>query len=227
MKRVCVVLLMLCLFTGMAYAQETVKQDAPHQWWNHPVSWFKISFDLGVKEYQKGAKISDLAYDTPDGMKIMLGDCELNSVAIQIPFTTMLMGGWTLEHNKASQTERAEFIKSGSVEANKTVGFNIYLTTDGELESLTGVRFAVETDKGALLKVKKQLKPSISVGRSDYSSWFNCHYSLEYALTDENGRLAVLPTTKWLKLWVISSLNRASATFILNDKMKVTAQLER
>jgi hypothetical protein len=217
MRKLCFVLLFVFVLSVTTACCEDIQ--TPHKWWNHDAKWVKKAFDEGVEQRVKGAELSTLGYRAQPYPYTTVGhSVEMISADFQTPMIQLLVIGWGMENRKATDTERERYIKGVYPSINQTIKFSIHLRSFDSLESLTATTCAAETDAGVKLKpLPPAIDPIISVGSTPSTVWYNYHHYPAFALTDDKGKLAVLPTTKYIKLWIIAPGGRVSVKYPIDD----------
>ncbi|MEN6370383.1 MAG: hypothetical protein ABFD64_00055 [Armatimonadota bacterium] len=222
-KRSLVVSIVLMLIGVSICAAEG---NIPHPWWNLSATQIKQYFDRGIASKNMGYDSLSLSFKITPRVQIGDSGITLINVSIDTPPNTLAGAGWVMEHEKKSESEKAEFLNVAIKRKYTTVDFSVYLTSKSNLDDLYNVTYALETDKGVILKrISPAETPSTSVGSTDVSSWFNFHSYPRFSITDDKGNIEVTPSTKWLKLWIISS-SRTSVTYWIDGSNKTEVRAE-
>lgn len=197
-----------------------------HPWWTITTQQAKDAFNAGTEHRMYQHRPTDPRLSPFNKVYVLImkrglgGTFGLDEVRLCTPLSSLFEAG--VSANKKSGAEQAEVLDALFPACNSTIRFDIRLSDFNERYSMSASwSFAAETDKGVRLRAVGKPSEMIRPGCDSMGGYVRFRYVAEFAFTGEDGKPAVLTSTKWLKLWIIGPAGRTWFKFWLDGSWKI------
>lgn len=226
---VLLVLVSVCLPSALAQQPETqnyssTQEELPppviHSWWNLTPEEISVCYEDGRQKERDGISGANIGFMIMP-RSFIDDDVKLESSELIAPPGMLQFAGWLAEHSLKSDDYMQDDMLLTYRTSKKDIRFHVYLTSEDYLNRLTGIQFALETDRGVRVSPIKEPNRLFNVGHTTQHSWFNMNYFPTFPLRDARGRPIITAQTRWIRLWVITVTGRTPITFWVDGSARI------